>query len=436
MSPSMLAATCSAVSKALALAGAVFLLPALAQAQTQQVLVNGGFEAVTQPAFGNNFYIPNAVPAPVITPWVLDTGAGANVVRVDGPGGTVYAGGGPQIDATGLNATRHYLDINQGGNKIRQAFTAPCNGTVTFRGFFSSRLQGQMALSGNGSIAILNGDGFNGTQVATTPVANYASANWAASQATATVTGGQTYSFVVTMDNNLNFDEGTVTYTQNCPLGPIDTSVTYGEGQINQNLHAIMVTPPDPCCPPWNEQILQSSLSYSGTTVGGSYTLRWQPPSSLNAQMQAYINYLHAVDPSINTINIAFGLFPAGNGAAPGTAGPQVGGTGGTAIVTWTAGQNAPSGNTNFFPANAMSPGLWYTVGTTIFLGDGAVFFGVDCAQNAMSVRFQVAPGMAPQAGGGRGDVRSTRSPLEVRAAPGPVGPAAPPRRASPMRRR
>jgi len=404
MSRSNLAARCLAASKSLALTAAVFLAQGLIQAQAQQVLVNGGFEAVQQPAFGNNIN-----PAPNISPWVLGVGSGANVVRVDGPGGTVYNGGGPQVDATGLTATRHYLDINMGGNQIRQAFTAPCNGTVTFRGFFSSRLQGSLALNGNGSIAIRQGDSFTGPLVATTPVTNYTSANWAASQATATVTQGQTYSFVVTMDNNLNFDEGTVTYESACT--PTPTA--------------------DPCCPPWNEQVLQSSLAYQGTTIAAPYTLTWQPPSTLNTQMQAYINYLHAMDPTITNITIAFGLFDAGTGAAPVT-GVQVAGTQ-NYLITWTAGANMPTGTSNFLPPGVMLVNRWYTVATTIFLNDGKVFFGEGCAQNAMSMRLQVTPGVAAQGGG---NLRSSRPPLEFRAAPRQMGPAAPARRLpSPARR-
>lgn len=124
MGPSLLKARTVAAFKSLALAGAVFLTPGLAEAQTQQILVNGGFENVQQPANGNNFFIVNSVPAPDITPWVLGSGAGANVVRVDGSGTYNYTGGGPQVDASGQNAWRHYLDIAQGGNQVRQSLTA------------------------------------------------------------------------------------------------------------------------------------------------------------------------------------------------------------------------------------------------------------------------------------------------------------------------
>ena len=190
-----------------------------------------------------------------------------------------------------------------------------------------------------------------------------------------------------------------------------------------------LVVPPDPCCPPWTEQTLQDSLAYFNTgSIASPYTLRWQPPSSLNAQMQAYINYLHAVDPAITNITIAFGVFQAGSGTAPVSGGAQVGGTGGTRLVTWTAGASAPTVPSNFFPAAIMQPGVWYTVGTTIFLNDGNSFFPETCDQNAISVRVQVVPGVRPSGGS---TTRGTAAPMEVRLAPRSVGPAAPARRPS-----
>ncbi len=391
-------------------------------AQSQQILVNGDFEAVQQPNPGNN--TPPTI-TPVISPWVLGAGSEANVVRVNGPNGFNYLTG-PKVDASGQTGWRHYLDIKQGSNTIYQSFTPQCAGQVTFSGFFSSRISGGAAQSGTGSIAIHQGIGAGGTKVAETPVAELTTATWQQSSATATVAAGQTYSFVVNLDNDLNFDEGTVTYVDNC--NPEIVTEGPGSGDLN------VIPPPDPCCPPWSEQVLEQSLVYFSTgSIGSPYTLRWQPSASLNAQMQAYLNYLNAVNPAITNISIVFGLYPAGTGAAPGNAGPQVGGTAGERFVIWTAGGNAPYVSPNFFPNGSMNTGQWYTVGTGIYLNDGAIFFPETCAENAISVRVQVTPGVRPQSGGPT--ARSANAPLEVRMAPRPISPAAAARRARPRAR-
>lgn len=399
-------------------------------AQSQQILVNGGFEAIQQPTAGNNMANPNTnIPPPDITPWMIGSGSGtvsnANVVRVDGPGTFNYATG-PNADASGQPGWRHYLDIAGGSNEVYQSFRPRCAGQVTFSGFFSSRFSNG-PLPGTGRIAIHQGNtGSSGGLVAQTPVASLTSTTWQQVSATATVAAGQNYSFVVSLDNNLNFDEGSVTYVENCSTV---TDVVDNEAGLNPNVLPHLIVPPDPCCPPWTEQTLQDSLTYFNPgSIASPYTLRWQPPASLNAQMQAYINYLHAVDPAITSVTIAFGVFQAGTGAAPAAGGAQVGGTGGTRLVTWTAGANAPTVPANFFPAAIMQPGSWYTVGTTIFLNDGNSFFPETCAQNAISVRVQVVPGVRPSGGS---TTRSAGVPMEVRLAPRSIGPAAPARRSS-----
>ncbi len=267
---------------------------------------------------------------------------------------------------------------------------------MTFRGFFSSRLGPAGPLGGTGSIAIRQGTGFNGQLVNQTPVASLTTATWTPVQATATVVSGQPYSFVVTMDNNLNFDEASVIYNADC----------------------VPPTPANPCCPPFSAQTLQDSFAYQGTGgISAPYTLKWAPPASLNAQMQAYINYI-GLNPGITNINIAFTAWNAGTGNAPGTTGAQVGGPN---QRTWTE-NAAPSGSTNFFNNGIMQVGTWYLIRSQIFLNDGQTFFPADCATRSFYVRVQVAPGApaAPVAPGAQG--ASPR--LEYRPAPNDAAPA------------
>lgn len=263
------------------------------------------------------------------------------------------------------------------------------------------------------------------------PLSNTGVANFGLTGPLTVVAGKRTLTLTVNQlyNDNIAFS---LAYRDRSLPNPDEDVVLTESSSING---ATFIRPPDPCCPPWNEQILRQSLvHFSAGSIGAPYTLRWQPPASLNAQMQAYINYLNAVDSTNTSITVAFGLFPAGNGASPGTPGPQVGGAGGTRFVTWTANGTAPTVSGNFFPNGSMNVGQWYTVGTSIYLNDGNTFFPETCAQNAISVRIQVTPGVRPQGGSGS-STRSAANPLEVRAAPSPVGPAAPARRARPPAR-
>ncbi len=90
----------------------------------------------------------------------------------------------------------------------------------------------------------------------------------------------------------------------------------------------------DPCCPPWNKDILGDALSYQGSgSITNPYTLHFNPAAMQN-QMQAYINYLHAINPAITAITIDWRLHDqSALGSPPYTIyGPQVGST---AYATW-----------------------------------------------------------------------------------------------------
>jgi hypothetical protein len=186
------------------------------------VLVNGDFESYPQSSMANN--IPG-----VVTPWVVGGGQQPNVVKVLANGSYHYKAG-PWRDASNTtgNGPRHYLDITQGHNDIYQSFIPPCNGEVEFGGFFSSRSKDDgTALAGTGSVRIVQGVGTTGTTTGTTLTVNLPAGHnahtdpWTPTPpATANVVGGQTYSFVVTMDNDVNFDEAYVRYKVECNVSP------------------------------------------------------------------------------------------------------------------------------------------------------------------------------------------------------------------------
>ncbi|HEY0372834.1 MAG TPA: hypothetical protein VGD79_12575, partial [Thermoanaerobaculia bacterium] len=258
----------------------------IAAGQTN-VLVNGDFETNSAQNFGNN--TPISIP-----PWTLGPGDDANIVKVDGPGGYNYGTDGPESDASapGAGVDQYYLDI-VGENQFYQAFTPQCSGSIEFGGAFSTRALD----AGTGSITIRQGAGFTGAIVGQTNTVNLPagdSQTWTSVMFTVPVVAGQTYSFVVDMDNQVNFDNAFVYYLTAC--------------------EAV-----DPCCPPWTTSMLTQVMYYQGTgSISAPYTLKYQPNATFSAQLQAYINYLHSVNPAITQITINFRLHDGGgNGTTP-----------------------------------------------------------------------------------------------------------------------
>lgn len=170
-------------------------------------LVNAGFEDNPPAANGNNIGHP-------ILPWVLGTGNSSNVVKQDGDVGiTGYGSNGPHQDASGSAAgvVRHYLDITNGSNDFYQSFTSDCTGDIEIGGFFSTRGNG----AGVAEVGLYEGVGTGGNLVGTSttvnlPAGNSATDPWVQASSTISIQAGTVYSFVISMDNNMNFDEAFV----------------------------------------------------------------------------------------------------------------------------------------------------------------------------------------------------------------------------------
>ena len=327
------------------------------------VLVNGDFEFKPPPKFGNNI-------GHSIAPWVLGQGQQPNVVKVDGPAGYEYGSLGPQSDASapGAGIPQHYLDITNGRNEFYQSFTPQCSGEVEFGGSFSTRDN----LGGRAQVTIREGVGISGPVVGQTNIVPLAGGNsrndpWTPVSFTAQITAGTTYSFVVDMPNNLNFDNGFVRYEQECPASSVDS-----------------------CCPPWNSGLLEEMLFYSGSGgIAKPYTLIFQPTALFKTQIQSYIDYLSTLNPAMNMITIHFRLHDAGTGVTP-VVGPQIGLD---YYASWVAGGGGQQfGNTGFFTLakEPMQVNRWYRVHTGIYLDSGWKFFPDECAVNEVDVRIQV----------------------------------------------
>lgn len=198
--------------------GILVLLSHAGSLQAQNLIVNGGFENNPPPSLGNNLGYP-------IPPWILGPGNGSNVVAVNG--GTSYGNSGPALDAdpaTGVGVRQHYLDINAGANDFYQSFTVPTCGAAagqtriaTYSGWFSTRDN----LAGTGGIAIRAGAGLTGAVLGTplsvslpapVPPSNSRTAPWVQVTGTVTVTSGSTISYVVSMSNNVNFDQAFLSF--------------------------------------------------------------------------------------------------------------------------------------------------------------------------------------------------------------------------------
>lgn len=209
--------------RTLLLLGTAALLPlSLVQTASAQVelLGNPEFEDFNAPNFGNNL---NTVS---IEPWVLGTGNNPNVVRVDGPGGQDYVRG-PEIDGSnpGPGIRQHYLDIIDGENDFYQSFTVPICPSLPdqiygVRGSFSSRAdKNGNAVEANGAITIREGVGADGTIVPgpDLSVENLKDRlNWTTLSGDFSLTPGTTYSLVVSMGNNTNFDGSSLKLISTC----------------------------------------------------------------------------------------------------------------------------------------------------------------------------------------------------------------------------
>ena len=107
--------------------------------------------------------------------------------------------------------------------------------------------------------------------------------------------------------------------------------------------------------------------------------------------LQAYIDYVHLVNPAAPAITIHFRVNDAGNGATPG-GGPQVGLD---HFVTWKHnGGGVPQPLPAFFNLGneLLQINRWYRIHTGIYLENGQSFFPASCANNDVDIRIQVLP--------------------------------------------
>lgn len=208
-------------------------------AMAQNIIANPGFEDNPPPNFGNNIGYP-------IPPWSLGvSGQTSNVVKVDGPGGSSYGSGGPESDAdpaTGAGVSQHYLDIASGANDFWQTFVVPTCGSApgqtrqaTYSGWFSTR---DNLVGGTGTISMRAGAGATGAILSSAPInlpaGNSQTDPWVQVTGAVALQSGATVSYVVSMGNNLNFDQASLEVTAvSCVSAPLALRKTWSNATIN-----------------------------------------------------------------------------------------------------------------------------------------------------------------------------------------------------------
>ncbi|HXC57630.1 MAG TPA: hypothetical protein VNU97_20180 [Rhizomicrobium sp.] len=188
-------------------------------------------------------------------------------------------------------------------------------------------------------------------------------------------------------------------HTVTLPYAPTNTNVDWAAGQyILATLRYDCAPGPatgNACCPPWDSTALSNAMVYQGTGgIAQPYTLKYTQSAALNAQMEAYVAYLHTLNAAITSITVGFQLVDGGTGttSVPGS-------VLGTGSVTWTSTTTTVT-PPNFFAAGAMQVNHWYRVRTVTALNNAITFFGPDCVNRYIDVRLQfvqsLKPGAAP----------------------------------------
>ena len=360
-------------------------------------LTNPGFEA-NPPTTGWGNHIGHS-----ILPWVLGTGNSSNVIRTDGGQSATFGNQGPIFDASGSPAgtVRHYLDIAQGSNDFYQSFTSGITGTVTFGGYFSTRQNFQ----GTARVTLRKDVGTAGqilgqSNQVTLPGGDSKNDPWTLVSYTAEVVSGQTYSLVIQMDNNMNFDEGFVRLKGDQPdvkpgdlVGSLDS--TLGDSlAVDINILATLKPKTNPCCPPINKDVIMKQLTPMFQPNGGSnsnYRMNFSATQEFNNQMLHYVDYVNSMQPQINAIITNWRVFekePGGPGSPLPTS-PGLGTVVEEFFTTFSTNQpHTNHGNTS--QSFKMKPNHWYRIQTGTYFNGDLKFFESKCAVSSYWVNYMV----------------------------------------------
>lgn len=237
-----------------------------------------------------------------------------------------------------------------------------------------------------------------------------------------TLCPGDKIDFAVFMKANHGFDSTLLTGrinkvadTQACGGGPATGPIlTFPDKDPTPNQSA--------CCGPWWAGRIPEGLNprFQGG-ANGPYAMDAVVPSSTDGAMKAWLNYLHAMDPSITTISINWKAADLGTAPAHLMSGPTLSG-GVTTTWTWASGAVTSTTTGSFATGFPFAINTWYGFMTTItHNGDRAsVYFKPECLTDVYYFRWnavaaRIASGTFDTAGAGAKPTRSA----EIQVVPG-----------------
>ncbi|MEZ4931618.1 MAG: hypothetical protein R2788_05750 [Saprospiraceae bacterium] len=137
----------------------------------------------------------------------------------------------------------------------------------------------------------------------------------------------------------------------------------------------------DPCCPPMNKELLADLFTYVPTgSITSPYLMDFTPTTAFLTQMQAYVDYLNAINPSVNGLYFTWRIMDMGNGGTALTNYIGNGQIGADVFNHFTPGGTTIN-NSNFFPPQ-LEINHWYKIHVGMYLNDGIEIFDKSCSND------------------------------------------------------
>jgi hypothetical protein len=171
---------------------------------------------------------------------------------------------------------------------------------------------------------------------------------------------------------------------------------------ITDNLSEGSECVPDPsesfdfCCTPWTKSALENSfqiITESGGGLNANFSFEYQGNATTDTQVDAYVNYLKTIKPTIDNLSVDFELMDHGGGDLPSSGnGTLISGLiqPGVQTVIWPSG--APT--TDFWAGFPMKVNHWYGVHSKVKILDNAGvemnILDEECKDPDLFIRIQV----------------------------------------------
>lgn len=144
------------------------------------------------------------------------------------------------------------------------------------------------------------------------------------------------------------------------------------------------------CCPPWNAETIIKNTKIRTNPNGGldaNYTVWFNPTQQLKNQMQAYLNYVNAIKPDINSIIINWQLRESDKDCKKFGAKAT-----NESFTHWNAPGNGNITGGNFWGGYPLEVGKHYLLHTGIFFNGDKKFFDKECSVNQACIYISVTP--------------------------------------------